>query len=125
MKSTTFERELLTLLLKHREGLSINQLAKELKKHPQQLYEKLRKWEKRSIISKINGIPAIYKITNKEIKKIHYYKVKCPFCETISLADDDQYYKICPNKECVTKKGNKRKFWIKDKYIEEVITYLI
>ena len=102
MKSTQFDKEILELLRKHNYGLALYQIAKKLNKDPGQMHRKLKKLINHRLISKIKSYPCIYKLDFRNRNPTVFLKVKCPKCDTISLADYIQLTKVCPNSECFT-----------------------
>ena len=120
MKSTLLDKEVLELLIENREGLPLYKMARVLNRNPSNLHRKLQKLIKHNLIIKIKSNVAIYKIGCDKQPTV-YFKVICPKCGTISTADYIQLTKVCPNKDCLTKKGGPTRFIIETKRIVDKI----
>jgi DNA-binding Lrp family transcriptional regulator len=119
MKSTQLDRDILNLLNKHKEGLPLHQIARMLDKDPGNLCRKLLKLVKHHTVVKIKDRVSIYKLELET--PLRYFKVSCPKCHTVSIAESTQLTKVCPNPECKTKRGEQTRFWILQKRILEVM----
>jgi len=111
MKSTELDKQILELLRQNEVGIALYDMAKMLNKNPSNLYRKLHKLIKHGFVSKIRSSITIYKLDLKQ-HPIVYFGVICPKCKTVTTADYTQLTKVCPNENCLTKKGERTRYLI-------------
>src|SRR3990167_2916558 len=105
MKSTQLDKSILELLRVNKSGLALCDMARMLNKLPPNLYRRLQKLMKYGLVTKVRSTNTLYRLKLKE-NPIVYFKVQCPKCGGISLADYRQCTKVCPNNQCLSKNGN-------------------
>ena len=112
MKLTKIDKNILELLIKKSEGYTQKDIVIKTGEYKTSIIRRLQQLEKHSIVTRIRSSCSIYKFNFKSNQNFNFIEVECPKCKVTKLIHDFEQYVSCKNPECITKSGNKTRFWI-------------
>lgn len=115
MKLSNIDKKILELLNGYEEGLPCYEIARILKRFPNQIFKRLKRMYVYNILEQIRGKPIFWKINFNIVNDLVFYYVKCPKCNEVYKIHYKQTTILCKN--CLTKSGKKYRFYVFNKRI--------
>lgn len=119
MRMTKTDLNILVELKKELAGLSCHSISRRTGRDPSQVHKRLKKLAVHGILLKIISKPCIYRINFGKKKEAGFITVACPKCSTEHFVHNEQLTVTCRNNDCTTSSGNKTRFYIFNRRIQD------
>ncbi|HRZ85390.1 MAG TPA: hypothetical protein P5277_01285 [Candidatus Paceibacterota bacterium] len=118
-KLTENDRKILKYLHKWKdEAIKAYRIAKFTQLNIKTTYNCLKKLRKLEYVERKGISPALWQLNFSKRSNLFFWEIQCPKCKSSMVIHSEQQTRVCINKNCLTKKGARTRFYInKNRYV--------